>query len=76
MVAQANGAIAESGADCGDYGFDDFFWRPGRGRRALRRTAIVFLRLLTTPPLRPFSRLATRLASLRTSPPNLPRATA
>jgi hypothetical protein len=40
MVAQANGAIAESGADCGDYGFDDFFWRPGRGRRALRRTGL------------------------------------
>jgi hypothetical protein len=31
------------------------------------------LRLLTRPPLRPFSRLARCLASLRTNPPSLPR---
>ena len=35
-----------------------------------------FLRLLTRPPLRPFMRLARRLASLRTRPPSLPSATA
>jgi len=50
--------------------------RPGRGRRALRRTARVFLRLLTKPPVRPFSWLARCLAVLRTSPPNRPSATA
>src|SRR5271169_164427 len=76
MVAPANGPLAEPGADCGDYGGDDFFRRPGRGRRALRRTAMVFLRLLTRPPLRPFSLLARFLASLRTSPPRRPSATA
>jgi hypothetical protein len=36
---------------------------------------MAFLRLLTKPPLRPFSRFARCLASLRTSPPNLPSAT-
>ena len=76
MVAQTNGPVAEPGADGSDYDFDEFFRRPGRGRRALRRAAISFLRLLTRPPLRPFSRLARRLTSLRTSPPNLPKATA
>ena len=30
----------------------------GRGRRALRRAAMAFLRLLTKPPLRPFPRFA------------------
>ena len=34
-----------------------------------------FLRLLTRPPLLPFSRLARLLASLRTKPPNLPKVT-
>jgi hypothetical protein len=75
-VSPTNGTIAEPRADRRDYGFDEFFRRPGRGRRALSRAAIFFLRLLTKPPLRPFSRLARCLASLRTSPPNLPRATA
>src|SRR5271163_1614998 len=55
---------------------DGFLRRPGRGRRALRRTAIVFLRLLTSPPLRPFSLFARFLASLRTRPPKRPSATA
>jgi hypothetical protein len=42
----------------------------------LRSEAILFLRLFTRPPLRPFSRLARLLAALRTKPPNRPRATA
>jgi hypothetical protein len=50
--------------------------RPGRGRRALRLAAKVFLRLLTRPPMRPFSLLASFLASLRTNPPSRPSATA
>ena len=74
-VAQANGAFAEASADRGNYAFDDLL-RPGRGRRALRRAASCFLRLLTRPPLRPLARLARRLASLRTNPPSLPSATA
>src|SRR6516162_10798956 len=53
-----------------------FLRRPGLGRRALRLTAIVFLRLLTSPPLRPFCLLARFLAALRTKPPNRPSATA
>src|SRR5215831_16410703 len=74
-VAQADNSVAEASADRRNHDFDDFL-RPGRGRRALRRAAILFLRLLTRPPLRPFSRLARRLASLRTRPPSLPSATA
>ena len=35
-----------------------FFWRSGLERLELRRVAILFLGLLTEPPLRPFSRLA------------------
>jgi hypothetical protein len=49
--------------------------RPRRGRRALRRQASVFRWLLADPLLRPFSRFARCLASLRTRPPNLPSAT-
>jgi hypothetical protein len=45
-------------------------------RPRLVRTAMVFLRLLTNPPLRPFSLLARFLASLRTRPPRRPSATA
>src|SRR5689334_10910974 len=37
--------------------------RPGRGGRALRLAARVFLRLLTKEPLRPFSLLACFLTS-------------
>ena len=73
--ATTNGIIAESCADRGDYDFDEFFRQPGRGHRALSRAAI-FLWLLTKPRLRPICLLARCLASLRTSPPNLPRATA
>jgi hypothetical protein len=75
-VSPTDGTLAESCADSHDYDFDKFFRRPGRGRRALRRAAIFFLGLLTKPPLRPFSWLTNCLALLRTSPPNLPSATA
>src|SRR5271169_4209778 len=50
---------------------DGFLRRPGRGGRALRRAAAVFLRLLTKPPLRPFSLLARFLASLQLDPRRL-----
>jgi len=52
-------AIMVSMSSCGDQ---------AAAAARLRRAAIFFLRLLTTPPLRPFSRFASRLASLRTSP--------
>jgi hypothetical protein len=60
--------LAVARADQHHHPIHELFRRPGRGRRALRRAAMAFLRLLTKPPLRPFSRLACRLASLRTSP--------
>src|ERR1700722_5306882 len=75
-VSSTNCRITEPRTDRRDYDFDEFFRRPGRGRRALRRAAIFFFRLLTKPPLRPFSVLARCLASLRTKPPNRPSATA
>jgi hypothetical protein len=74
-LAQTNRNSAKAGADRSNHAFDDFL-RPGRGRRALRRAASLFLRLLTRPPLRPFARLARCLASLRTDPPSRPSATA
>src|SRR5262249_44751381 len=80
-IAETDGACSEARPDRG-YGRAHFlvaceiFRRPGLGRRALRRAAKVFLRLLTSPPLRPFSRLARFLASLRTRPPRRPSATA
>ena len=75
-IAERYGLRSKPPADRSDHDFDDFLLRPGRGRRALRRAAILFLRLLTKPPLRPFSRLARCLASLRTEPPSRPSATA
>jgi hypothetical protein len=52
-LSQANGDVSETGS--------------GRGRRALRRAADVFLRLYTWPTLQPFSPLARRLAALHTT---------
>jgi hypothetical protein len=75
-IAERDRLRPEARADRCNHDFDDFLLRPGRGRRALRRAAICFLRLLTRPPLRPFSRLARCLASLRTNPPSRPSATA
>ncbi len=75
-VSETNRPIAEARPDQRDHFLDDFLARPGRGRRALRRAAIRFLRLLTSPPLRPFSRFARCLAALRTRPPSRPSATA
>ncbi len=75
-IAERDRLRPEARADRCNHDFDDFLLRPGRGRRALRRAAIRFLRLLTRPPLRPFSRLARCLASLRTNPPSRPSATA
>ncbi len=75
-IAPSNRQLSISGTDELDQEIDGFLRRPGRGRRALRRAAAVFLRLLTKPPLRPFSRLARCWASLRTSPPSLASATA
>src|ERR1700722_4636611 len=72
-VSSTNCRITEPRTDRRDYDFDEFFRRPGRGRRALRRAAIFFFRLLTKPPLRPFSRVASCLASLRTSPLTCPK---
>src|SRR5271170_7179360 len=74
-VTAPNGVIAEAGAN-NLYQQIQPLRRPGRGRRALRLAAKVFLRLLTRPPLRPFSLLASFLALLRTKPPNRPSATA
>src|SRR5713101_4632003 len=74
-LAQSDGEVAEAPPDQGDCGLD-VLRRPRRGKRALRRQASVFRRLLANPPLRPFSWLASCLASLRTKPPNLPSATA
>ena len=73
-IAQADSSLTtERGLS--NHDFDDFL-PPGRGCGALRRAAILFLRLLAMPPLRPLSRFARRLASLHTNPPNLPGATA
>src|SRR5713101_6760270 len=74
-LAQSDGEVAEPAPNQGDCGLD-ILRRPRRGRRALRRQASVFRRLLANPPLRPFSWLASCLAPLRTKPPNLPSATA
>jgi hypothetical protein len=63
VVASTNGTFTKSRT----YNFDQEIQslrRPGLGRRALRLAAKVFLRLLTNPPLRPFSLLARFLASL------------
>jgi hypothetical protein len=76
IVAEADRHRPEAIADRSDYDVDGGLLRPGRGCRAFKRAAIVFRRLLTRPPLRPFSRLARRLASLRARPPSRPRATA
>lgn len=75
-MPESDRRISEAGANRRDRRVQVFLRRPGRGRRALRRAASVFLRLLASPPLRPFSRLARFLAALRTRPPNLPSATA
>ena len=75
-IAPSNRRLSITGTDDLDQEIDGFLRRPGRGRREFRRAAAVFMRLLTKPPLRPFSLLARFLASLRTSPPNLPSATA
>jgi hypothetical protein len=69
-ITAADSPISEAGANRGDRRAHPFFRCPGRGRRALRREAILFLRLFTRSPLRPFSRLARRLASLQ-HPPHL-----
>src|SRR6266849_5059369 len=74
-LTQSDGEVAKPPTDqghCDHYGLA----RRRRGRRALRRQASVFRRLLASPPLRPFSWLASCLASLWTAPPNLPSATA
>src|SRR5713226_4954221 len=74
-LTQSDGEVAKPPTDqghCDRYRLA----RRRRGRRALRRQASVFRRLLANPPLRPFSWLASCLASLRTAPPNLPSATA
>src|SRR5438132_10679900 len=70
------GAFSEACTDRGYRRAHPLLRRPGLGRSALRLAAIVFLRLLTRPPLRPFSLLARFFASLRTKPPNRPSATA
>jgi hypothetical protein len=75
-VTEADSQVAEARANHRDHHVQIFLRRPGRGRRALRLTARVFLRLLTRPPLRPFSLLARFLAALRTKPPRRPSATA
>jgi hypothetical protein len=75
-ITPSNRQLSITGTDELDQEIDGFLRRPGRGRRALRRDAAVFLRLFTRPPLRPFSLLARCLASLPTSPPSLPNATA
>src|ERR1700722_993045 len=74
-LTQSDGEVTEPPPSQGDSRLD-VLRRPRRGRRALRRQASVFRRLLANPPLRPFSWLASCLASLRTKPPNLPSATA
>jgi hypothetical protein len=74
-LTQSDGEVAKPPTDqghCDRYRLA----RRRRGRRALRRQARVFRRLLANPPLRPFSWLASCLPSLRTAPPNLPSATA
>jgi hypothetical protein len=48
----------------------------GIGRARLTVHLVPLTRRVTRPPLRPFSRLARRLASLRTKPPSLPSGTA
>src|SRR5216683_3219226 len=74
-LTQSDGEVAKPPADQGHC--DRYcLARRRRGRRALRRQASVFRRLLASPPLRPFFWLASCLASLRTAPPNLPSATA
>jgi hypothetical protein len=75
-IAKTDSAFSEACADRGYRRAHPLLRRPGLGRRALRLAAIVFLRLLTRPPLRPFCMLARFLASLRTRPPNRPSATA
>ena len=50
--------------------------RPGRGRRAIEAGGKPLFAAFDQPPLRPLTRLARRLASLRTRPPSLPSATA
>jgi hypothetical protein len=75
-VTKADSQVSEAGANHRDHRVQTFFRRPGRGRRALRLAASVFLRLLTRPPLRPFCLFARFLASLRTKPPKRPSATA
>ena len=74
-LTQSDGEVAKPPTD---QGHCDRYCvaRRRRGRRALRRQASVFRRLLASPPLRPFSWLASCLALLRTAPPNLPSATA
>src|SRR5713101_8604728 len=74
-LTQSDREVAEAPPNQGDCGLD-VLRRPRRGRRALRRQASVFRRLLANPPLRPFPWLASCLAALRTKPPNLPSATA
>jgi hypothetical protein len=46
-IAEPYLILSKSGPDRRYYRPHAFLRRPGRGRRALRRTAIVFLRLLT-----------------------------
>src|ERR1700730_12690302 len=75
-VTEPDSQVSEAGANPRDHRVQTFFRRPGRGRRALRLAASVFLRLWTRPPFRPFCLFARFLASLRTKPPNRPRATA
>jgi hypothetical protein len=69
---QSDGEVAKPPTDQGHCDR----YRLTRRRRALRRQASVLRRLLASPPLRPFSWLASCLPSLRTAPPNLPSATA
>jgi hypothetical protein len=73
-LTQSDGEVAEPPTDQGHC--DRYRLARRRARRALRRQASVFRRLLANPPLRPFSWLESCLASLRTAPPNLPSATA
>ena len=73
-LAQSDGEVAKPPTDQGHRGRYRLARR--RGSRALRRQARVLRRLLANPPFRPFSRFASRLASLRARPPNLPSATA